>query len=273
MPFKPNVDHTFPTTSPDVEIRFSGLLLLIPALRSDLGTNCVVGSLQAPNHDLKIAVTDRGSFSPVPTPTGRPITTPLQIYAGDSGVTKFVSTLVATPLPGTERDDRKDFRWSVDFKALHPDSTPASNPGRLNLAVTIKDGLLFTAIPTDPGRVAVMLKHPSTGRKHWNRIAAEIGAHIQLAPMQSLTLEWNDQGTQRLQLSKGGGTGQGYLVRIDNLPADATAHDDFEAYYDFAIDTFDPHYDLNFYRRIGVEAGEGVDAPCMPGTCDGDGRT
>ncbi|HWN10932.1 MAG TPA: hypothetical protein VNO50_16970 [Pyrinomonadaceae bacterium] len=274
MPFKPNADHNFPTVRPDVEIRFGGLLLLVPVLRDDQGTNCIVGVLQAQEHALKVTVTDRGSLGSIPTPTGRPITTPFKIYAGNSGVTKFVSTPVETAFPGTERDHPRDFRWSLDLKALHQSSTPASSPGRLNLAATLSDGLLFTALRTEPAKLAIHLKHPSTGLKCWNRIAAELGAFIQLAANQKLTLEWEDQGTRKLELAKGGGTGgEGYLVRIDNLPDDASAHDDFEAYYDYAIDTADPRYDLFFYRRIGIDIGAGVDAPCMSGAQDGDGRT
>jgi len=273
MPFKPNADTTFPAGPADVEIRFSGLLLLIPTTRTGQDTNCVVGALQAPQHTLRIVVRDKGTLGEVPTPTGRPITTPLRISSADAGVTKFVSTPVATPFPGLEGNSLKDFRWSVDLKALNRDATPATSPDRLKLAVTITDGLLFTAVPTNPARIAVMLRHPSTGRKPFNRVAAELGAFIQLAAMQSLTLEWNDQGTQRLELAKGSGSGAGYLVRIDNMPDDATEHDDFEAYYDFGIDTSEAHFGMDFYRRIGLEGGENVDAPCMPGTTDGDGRS
>ena len=272
MPFKPNADINFPAGNPDVELRFSGLLLLIPTTRTGQDTNCVVGALQAPQHVLKIVVVDRGTLSEVPTPTGRPITTPVRIFSADAGVTKYVSTEVATPFPGIEGNNLKDFRWSVDLKALHQNATSATTADRLKLAVTLTDGLLFTAIPTNPGRLAIMLRRPNGSRTHLNRIAAELGAFIRLGDAQGLTLEWNDQGNQRLQLMKGGGSGQGYVVRIDNLPSDPTEHDDFEAYYDFAIDTNDPRFGLDFYRRIGAEGGENVDAPCFSGTMDGDGR-
>lgn len=274
MPFTPNADNTFPSAPADVDIRFSGLLLLIPTVRAS-GTNCTVGVLKAPAHTLKISVKDNGTLGEVPTAT--PIKTPLKIYAGDGGVTKFVSTVVTTPFPGIEETDiskRKDFRWSVDLKALHPNSSPASNPARLDLAIEIRDGLLYTAGRTDPGRLAIHLKPPVGPRKHWNRIAAEIGAYIQLAAMQSLTLEWVHEGIQqRLLLAKGGGTGQGYTVHIDNGPDDSKKHDDFEAYYAYGIDTSDEPYELNFYRIIPKEGGFTTDAPCMPGGYDGHGRT
>jgi hypothetical protein len=275
MPFKPNADTNFPAAPPDVDIRFSGLLMLIPALRPDQGTDCIVGVLQAPDHSLTISVKDNGTFGDVPTPTGRPITTPVRIYAADTGVTKFVSTPVAIPFPGIEEADLnkiRDFRWSVDLKALHPNSAPASNPARLSLAVRITDGLLYTAARTDPGRLAVHLKSASGPRKCLNRLAAEIGAYIKLAGMQKLTLEWNDQGVQRMSLPTASASGQGYTVRIDNLPIDRKKHDDFAAYYDYAIDTLDARYELSFYRII-EEGGANVDAPCMPGGSDGDGRT
>jgi hypothetical protein len=139
----------------------------------------------------------------------------------------------------------------------------------LPTVVTLTDGLLFTATPTQPSKIAVMLRRPNGRRKHLNRIAAEIGVFIQLAAMQSVTLKWTDQ---TLTLEKGGGSGQGYLIEIDNGPVNETDHDDFEAYYDLGIDTSQPHFGMDFYRRIGVEAGDNVDSPCMSGTLDGDGR-
>lgn len=268
MPFR--VTNTFPP-DPDVEIRFRGLLLLIPVLRGvGPDTNCVVSILRAEGHSRKIRVFDKADLTtPIATPTGRAITTPLRISSTDTGVTKFVST---TPFPGSEDDLRNDFRWSVDLNALHPTSTSSSDPAQVDLGITLTDGLLHTAIRTKPEHMAIMLRHPNGRRKHFNRIAAEVGANYYLGVGQNVTLQWTDQTARTWSLPKGGPSGNGFLIRIDNLPDDDTEHDDFAQYYD-AIVTADAHYDLDFYKRVAVEAGESLDAPCMAGVFDGDGRT
>lgn len=277
MPFQPNADNNFPpAAADDIVIRFAGLLLLTPVTRAQGITDCKVGVLQAPTHTLNIKVTDRGTQQEVPTPTGRPITFPVTISSANAGVTKFVSTPVATPFPGNEDPDpnkRRDFRWSVDLKALHQNASPTDDEDRMKYLVTLSDGLLFTAGLTKPDRLAVHLIHPTGAAKNLNRIAEEIGAYIKLAPNQRLTLQWNDQGPQMLQLPVAGSSGQGYTIRIKNLPQDATQHDDFDAYYTFGIDTIDQPFHMNFYRRIGVDVGDNVDSPCMSGSFDGDGRT
>ncbi len=271
MPFPPHATLGFPPLPADVEIHFKGLLLLMP-VQAGAKTYCEVGLLQALQHNLKIEVTDVDLGTPVPTPTGRPIKSPLFIHSTDSGVFKYVST--ATPFPGDHNSNQRDFRWAVDLKALHPNSSP-KDPARLYRAVTLKDGLLFTSVLTNLIDHAVHLVHPSSGPKCWNRIAAEIGARIELAAGQRLTLNWNDGGAQTLQLPLASGIGHRYVVRITNLPPMGSAiHDDFQHYYDLAIDSPDPwRYGLNLYRRIGGERGAGVDAPCMSGSQDGDGRT
>lgn len=279
MPFPPNADNNFPpAAADDIVIRFTGLLLLTPVTRPGAPgiTDCKVGVLQAAGHTLSIKVTDKETQQEVPTPTGRPITFPLTISSANAGVTKFVSTPVATPFPGNEDPDpskRSDFRWSVDLKALHQNATPTDDEDRMKYLVTLSDGLLYAAGLTKPDRLAVHLVPPTGVAKNLNRIADEIGALIKLAPNQKLRLQWNDQGAQTLDLPVAGSSGQGYSIRIKNIPRNATQHDDFDAYYTFAIDTVDQPFQMNFYRRIGVELGENVDSPCMSGTLDGDGRT
>ena len=277
MPFQPNADNNFPpAAADDIVIRFAGLLLLTPVTRAQGITDCKVGVLQAAGHTPGIKVKDKGTQTEVPTPTGRPITFPVNISSVNAGVTKFVSTPVATPFPGNEDPDpnkRKDFRWSVDLKALHQNATPTDDEDRMKYLVTLSDGLLFTARLTDSDRLAVHIIHPTGAPKNLNRIAEEIGAYIKLAPNQKLRLEWIDQGAQMLELPVAGSSGQGYTIRITNLPLNPTQHDDFDSYYTFAVDTTDQHFKMNFYRRIGVDVGENVDSPCMSGSLDGDGRS
>lgn len=273
MPFKPNADNVFPVAPADVEIRFTGLLLLIPTVRADAGTNCVVGALQASAHSLKISVRDKGTLAEVPTAV--PITFPMTISSADAGVTKFVSTPVAVPFPGIEEADPnkiKDFRWSVDLKALHQNSSPATSSGRLRTVVTLKDGLLFTAGRTEPDEHAIHLVPPVGQRKCLNRIATETGAYIKLAVGQKLNIEWDNQGARKLELPTAATSGLGYTIQIENLPTNSAKHDDFDAYYQYAIDTVDQHFKLNVYNIIRKDSGAGVDAPCMPASSDGDGR-
>lgn len=276
MPFTPYASNTFPAAPPDVEIIFAGLLLLIPTPRGDAGTNCCVAALQAAAHSLTVRVIDNGTLGTVSPPTGRPVTFPLTISSTNAGVTKFVSTPVATPFPGidpTDQSTRKDFRWAVDLKALHHDARPATSPSRLQAVANMTDGILNAAKLSDPDRLAIHLVPPTGPRKDLNRIAEEIGAYITLAAAQNLTLSWVDQGTQTWALSKGGGSGQGYTIRIENLPTNDSQHDDFESYYTYGIDTGDRPFKMKFYRVLGIDVGENVDAPCMSGTTDGDGRS
>jgi hypothetical protein len=122
--------------------------------------------------------------------------------------------------------------------------------------------------------MAVHLVNPAVATpKDLNRIASEIGVYIKLTAGQTLNLSWTDlQGPQTLRLAAGGGSGLGYTIRIKNLPASVTAHDDFEHYYTYGIDTTDRHFKMKFYREIGLDTSENVDAPCMSGCLDGEGR-
>src|SRR3954468_8362942 len=117
MPFTPNVASStnhFPTPAPgDIEIRFTGLLLLFPTSNGAGGTNCKIGALQAPRHSVKIKVIDKETLDEIQPPAGMgSIIFPITISTGGAGVTKWVST--TTPFPGEDDPDidkQRDFRW------------------------------------------------------------------------------------------------------------------------------------------------------------------
>lgn len=264
MPFTNTGSFTFPPNLADVQILFSGLLLLYPT-----GSDCSVGALNAAGHKLSFAITERGTGQPVPLPA--PIKPPLTIRVSTSrGVTKFVSSSVR-PFPGSERDDKRDLRWAVDLKGLHVSATPST---ALVPAATLKDGVIFTAAITDPLKLAVKVQNPSVpDLKDWNRIGAEIGANIYLQGSDKLLLDWTDsQGIVRnLTLPQATTSGGGYLISIDNGPIDSSVHDDFDLYYDGVSGVTGPQrFHLLFFNVHPTRAN--VDAPCMSGVLDGDGR-
>jgi len=290
MPFKNFINANFRPEPVDVEIQFTGLLMLRPgaAIGPAGETECKAGVIMDPNnnHELNIDVTDSNDEKvPIPTTVGsNKISPSLRIYAGDAagnplpqqrGVTKFLSTdPSAGQFPGQEGNHRLDFRWAVDLKAFHQAATVDLT--KLTADITLTDGLLFTAQRTDLARSVVKLVRPGALPPFFdlNRIETTIGANIYLDAGTFLVLEWNDNGTRKWLLPKGGIDGGAYRVHVDNGPKDSTVHDELELHY-FSLSAIPAaqHFGLRFYSSGPFSILASVDAPCMATAFDGDGRT
>jgi hypothetical protein len=281
MPFNNYDSPDFPPEIADVEISFTGLMILRPAMEGRVQI-CEAGMIIDSAHKRLIEVTDsRGEALPVPS--GGEIKRPLKIYRADragnpipTGVTKFRS--IRRPFDGSESDHRLDFRWAVDLGAFHRAAPLRPDPVKVNFNdVKLKDGMLYTARRTDRRRLSVRLYRPGAAADvPWNRISAFLGANIYLQAGTSVVLEWEDGGTKKWTLNKGGLDGGPYRILIDNGPNNPRfPHDELGLHYN-AMNPVLP-YPQQFHLVFGAGSGDpaliaSVDAPCMPSVLDGDGR-
>jgi hypothetical protein len=258
---------TFPTALADVQILFTGLLLLVP---QDDGS-CLAGvDHVAPDHELTINVTERGTGTSVATLPGS-LQLPLLITIDPptrGAVAKYTS--LPEPFDRTDTRDLRDIRWSIDFKTLYPQmgvQTDKVTPG-----ITLTDGLLYTATPTDPNDVTPELVAPDGSLTDLHRIGAVIGANIYLEQGQSVLLEWTTgAGPQQLRLPQPKNVGGGYAISIANEPPEgAPVHNDFQEYYNIITNVRpDQEYDLVFIPKSPA-LGLTLRQPCASGLGDGD---
>ncbi len=276
MPFNNFDNANFPQGIPDVQILFTGLLLLRPEPASGEVTECWAGIIQDPNHELNIEVTDSNDEPiPIPSGLGPRITAPLDMFVVDSsgtpiavrGVQKYRAT--NAPFPGDDSNHRMDFRWTVDLKAFHSGATHSNDPAKVKFDIKLKEGLLYTSRRTDTRRLLIRLRRPNGTERDWNRLAAVVAANIYLEAGHFLALDWNN-GTRRWLLNKGGIDGGPYRVLIENEPINDVVHDDLDNHYNALM----PIASANRFklRFFGGSLRASVDAPCMPTVLDGEGR-
>jgi hypothetical protein len=266
MPFSRT--DVFPNAVADVQILFTGLLLLTP---DDTG-GCYVGvDNVAPDHELTINVTARGTGQVLATLPGS-LNLPLLITVDPptgNGVLKYTS--LPEPFERTYDRDPRDIRWSVDFKRLNPKM--GIDYEKITPGITVTDGLLYSAEDTNPAQMEVDLIAPDGTVIDWLRVGAVIGMNIYLQPGQTVLFEWNNSdGPQKLVLPQPDSIGSGYDVAISNdPPAGAPYHNDFKAYYNI-ITNVPPEleYDLIFIPS-NLTVGQTQEQPCMSGLGDGGG--
>lgn len=275
MPFNNFDSANFRQEIPDVQILFTGLLLLRPEPASGTVTKCLAGIIKDDHHELTIEVTDSND-EPIPIPGDLgpgPITSPLNMFVVDSsgnpiavrGVQKFRWT---SGTPEDESNHRLDARWAVDLKAFHGGATPSPDREKIKFDIELREGLLHTARRTDTRRLKIDLVKLNGTTRDWKRLAQVVAANIYLDAGNRLALEWQG-GAKRWLLNKGGLDGSPYRVYIDNGPKDDLAHEDLEHHYRGLNDVAPPHFQFRFFS-VGLRAS--VDAPCMPTLLDGDGR-
>ena len=231
MPFSP-ITTPLPAT-PRVTVQFAGLMLLKPGA----GNSCEVGIHRfSSTHAFQVVLVVRKPNRP---PTlirllNGPLLRPLAINVlpdPGTGVQAYAPT--AEPfVRSSGANDVSDFRWALNFRALHPDAD--FNDGARPVA-TLNAGVLFTPNLTPAALEPELVVNRVTTRLY--RLAADLAVAIDL-PAGSpgrVILTWDELGDrQTLTLPRPlDSDDTTYTISLLNNPpiSNPEEHDEMYLYY------------------------------------------
>jgi hypothetical protein len=135
------------------------------------------------------------------------------------------------PFDRATATDKNDFRWNLDFagRELHNQPVLVEHP-KTHPGVHLEEGLLYTALRTDPELNPQLIEGGLSHPVDLHRIARIIGANIYFDDSRKLIISWGAGANEKKELDKLSGNSS-YQIIISNGPSDSTPHSEFKEYY------------------------------------------